>query len=178
MPTESETPRSLAPAPRVQDLQREVILPSADRGRLAAIVATCSLAGLAGGMALSMLAETQRAAHATRVPRPAAVHLDGPMTWLGVSVKDRDRHSCSGAWVREVTPGSPAARAGLQVDDVVIGFGGDLVCGSDHLVHVVRASSIGATPELVVERGAEQFVFHPSLAEMPDDIRDRVRRER
>jgi S1-C subfamily serine protease len=152
----------------VPTLQRETILPSSDRGRLAAIVATCSLAGLAGGMALSMLAETHRAVQAAH----AHATLDAtPITWLGVRITDRDPHGCAGAVIRTVTAESPAAHVGLAVNDVIVGFGGDRVCGMDTLIDVVRASRIGSTPEIRVRRGAEELVVRPSLAEMPDSLR-------
>jgi hypothetical protein len=157
---------------RIPTLQRETILPSSDRGRLAAIVATCSLAGLAGGMALSMLAETHRAVQSSHA---RASYADGePMTWLGVRVTDRDPHACTGAIVRTVTPDSPAALIRLEPSDVIIGFGGDRICGMDSLIDVVRASRIGATPELRVRRGAQELVLHPQLGAMPDSIRARL----
>jgi S1-C subfamily serine protease len=152
-------------------LQREVILPSSDRGRLAAIVATCSLAGLAGGMALSMLAETNRAA-STRAS--AAAHDTGPISWLGVRIVDANRNECSGTIVRSVTPDSPADDIGLQVKDVILTFGGDRICSQDSLIDAVRASAIGATPEIHIRRGTEELVLHPTLAEMPPAIRARL----
>jgi predicted metalloprotease with PDZ domain len=171
MSTEAET--ELVPEP-VRDttlaLKRETILPSSDRGRLAAIVATCSLAGLAGGMALSMLAETHRAVEATRVSEVARLSRE-PMTWLGVRSSDVSPHDCAGARVSEVTPGSPAARAGFQSGDVIVSFGGDRVCGTEGLIDVVSASQIGATPEMHVRRGTVDLVVHPALAPMPDAIK-------
>lgn len=155
----------------VPELKRETVLPSSDRGRLAAIVATCSLAGLAGGMALSMLAETHRAARASA--RAAYHHAyREPVTWLGVTIKDVSKR-CDGARVSTVTPHSPAAREGLRRNDVILTYGGDQVCDDDHLVEVVRASSIGATPQMTIRRGAETLVLHPTLAEMPDWVRAR-----
>src|SRR5687767_13778712 len=152
-------------------LQRETILPSSDRGRLAAIVATCSLAGLAGGMALSMLAETHRAVQGARA---SAQSYEDPITWLGVRVSDADGRECPGAVVRSVTPESPASRIGLSVKDVVVGFGGDRICSMDMLIESVRASNVGSTPELHIRRGTEDLVFHPTLATMPDAIRAKL----
>ena len=176
MSTELETGSDLDPAPKralVPALKRETILPSSDRGRLAAIVATCSLAGLAGGMALSMLAETHRAVEASRAAARAAMSHE-PRTWLGLGIKDMSPHNCDGAIVTEVTAGSPAAKAGFRSADVVMSFSGDRVCGMDHLVDVVRASLPGAVPEMRVRRGTEELVLHPTLGIMPDQIRDLV----
>lgn len=156
-------------------LRREAIVPSSDRGRLAAIVATCSLAGLAGGMALSMLAETHRAARAMRGYHAHASHE--PVTWLGVQIEDATRRGCGGAKVTSVTADSPAARIGLRTGDVIVGYGGDRVCDDDHLIDVVRASSVGASPELAVRRGATELVLHPTLGAMPPRIRAGVPRD-
>ncbi len=185
MPTEPETVSGTEAQQPVPQLQREAILPTADRGRLAAIVATCSMAGLAGGMALSMLAEAQRAAASTRSHRGPQlqlagdfVHADGEVTWLGLQITDADPRGreCRGARVRQVVSGSPAAREGFRRGDLVVSFGGDLVCDADHLIAVVRASAIGATPAVGVGRGAETVVLHPELDEMPDGIRAKIRR--
>jgi predicted metalloprotease with PDZ domain len=154
-------------------LRREAIVPSSDRGRLAAIVATCSLAGLAGGMALSMLAETQRAAREMRATR---AHLPaGPITWLGLRVVDAERGACTGALVESVTAGGPADRVGFHAGDVVVGFAGDRVCGHDHLIEMIRASSAGETAPVTVRRGAAEVVLAPRLAVMPPRIRNALR---
>src|SRR5688500_5152590 len=112
-----EVPATTAPVP----LRREAIVPSSDRGRLAAIVATCSLAGLAGGMALSMLAETQRAARESRGARYHAVHA-GPRTWLGMKVADVKQGACTGAEVTELTADGPADRVGFRTGDIILDF--------------------------------------------------------
>lgn len=154
-------------------LQRETILPTSDRGRLAAIIATCSMAGLAGGMALSMLAESQRVADEMRREQlKASLRLAdqeafrAPQTWLGLNIDDVGGR-CGGTRVTNVVLGSPADRAGFEVGDVIKSFGGDRVCDGDHLIAVVRASSIGATPEVSLQRGAESMVLHPQLGLMP-----------
>jgi S1-C subfamily serine protease len=152
-------------------LQRETILPSSDRGRLAAIVATCSLAGLAGGMALSMLAETHRAVEAARAE---AYDRDAPTAWLGIHMTPPHPEHCTGARVMSIDPRGPSEHIGLHRGDVIVGFGGDRICDNQQLIDAVQASSIGSTPEVVVKRGARDMVFHPRLATMPDDIRRSV----
>jgi len=159
----------------VPALQRETILPSSDRGRLAAIVATCSLAGLAGGMALSMLAETHRAAMAAREQEAyLRARGGGAITWLGVRISDAVPGHCSGVRVRTVEPRSPAALAGFVRGDLIVSFGGDRVCSDDHLVDVVRASSIGASPHIGILRGGEPMTLQPALANMPSAVRARL----
>lgn len=159
-------------------LQRETILPSSDRGRLAAIIATCSMAGLAGGMALSMLAESQRVADELRRDQLAAsMRLDeeqayraGPTTWLGVKLQDVGG-KCGGVRVTKVERGSPADRVGFHAGDIVETFGGDAICDGDTLVDVVRGSVIGATPSMTIKRGAQHLTLHPTLAVMPAEHR-------
>jgi len=163
-----EVPATTAPVP----LRREAIVPSSDRGRLAAIVATCSLAGLAGGMALSMLAETQRAARQMRGGARYHVRVpDGPAPWLGVSVEDVKKGECTGARVSKVVGDGPADRVGFHTGDVVVSYAGDPICGNDHLIEVVHASDVGATPEVVVVRDNVKMTFTPTLAQMPPKIR-------
>ena len=154
---------------RVPLLQRETIVPSSDRGRLAAVVATCSLAGLAGGMALSMVAETHRAAMADMTYRAPSYHAVGPITWLGVSTRPAEGR-CGGARIDAVYSRSPAALAGFRRGDIVTSFGGDRVCDDDHLVDAVRASAIGAVPEVEIRRGAQHLELRPSLGVMPPEV--------
>ncbi len=159
-------------------LKRETLVPSSDRGRLAAIIATCSMAGLAGGMALSMLAESQRVAdemrreqlkQSMRVAGDDAIR--SPVTWLGLRMETASEHRCVGARINEVISGSPADRVGFRVGDIVQTFAGDRVCDSDHLVAVVQYSSIGSTPAVTVRRGAETVTLHPQLGVMPSRFR-------
>jgi serine protease Do len=153
-------------------LRREAIVPSSDRGRLAAIVATCSLAGLAGGMALSMLAETQRAAREMRASGRYHADASGvPVTWLGLRVTDAKKGDCTGALVKEVTANGPADRVGFHAGDVVISYDGARVCSNDHLIEIVRASDIGASPEIEINRRGAAMTLEPTLAEMPPRIR-------
>jgi predicted metalloprotease with PDZ domain len=164
---EVPVPATTAPVP----LRREAIVPTSDRGRLAAIVATCSLAGLAGGMALSMLAETHRAA---RQSGHHARHV-GPKTWLGMKVQDEKVGACTGARVTEITANGPAERVGFRAGDVILGFDGQQVCSHDHLIEEIRASEVGATPDLALRRGSERMVLQPTLAEMPPRVLDGLR---
>jgi predicted metalloprotease with PDZ domain len=152
-------------------LRREAIVPSSDRGRLAAIVATCSLAGLAGGMALSMLAETQRAARERGGARYHVRVPEGPAPWVGLQVLDAKKGDCTGALVEEVTANGPADRVGFHAGDIVISYAGDRICGNDHLIEVIHASDIGATPEIEIVRGTRKMTLEPTLAEMPPRIR-------
>lgn len=60
-----------------------------------------------------------------------------------------------GALVTRVTPGTPAATAGLRPDDVVLEFDGQRIEDDDHLIHVVGFTPIGKEIEIAVFRGGQ-----------------------
>ena len=69
--------------------------------------------------------------------RSATVHV-GPTAFLGVSLAPTgSAQDVSGAWVRGVSPGSPAATAGLGPDDVITSFAGKRVTSSASLRNLV-----------------------------------------
>jgi hypothetical protein len=118
---------SAAPASSVPVLRREAILVHQERGRVATLVAVCSLLGVALGFALSTMAALLHGPY----PGPASISvrvvpsMEGPgtdwaPTWLGVNIVS-ETDSAGGAHVVRILPGSPAHRAGLEVDDVVLG---------------------------------------------------------
>lgn len=60
-----------------------------------------------------------------------------------------------GALVLEVTEGSPAEKAGLQVGDVITQFDGKTVMDMDSLVEKVNAAKIGSTVDIYVIRDGD-----------------------
>jgi putative serine protease PepD len=83
--------------------------------------------------------------------------------FLGVSLGDRTDGG-SGALVGEVSPGSPAADAGLKVGDVVVSIDDQPINGSEGLVGVVRDHSPGDKVTIVVVRNGEQVTLTATLA--------------
>ena len=63
-----------------------------------------------------------------------------------------------GALVLEVTKGSPAEKAGLEVGDVITQFDGQTVMDMDSLVERVNAAKIGSTVDMYVIRGGNTGV--------------------
>lgn len=61
-----------------------------------------------------------------------------------------------GAVVREVTAGSPAEQAGLQVGDVVTSFGGKKVTGAAELVRLVQAKEPGSKVQVEYYRNDDK----------------------
>jgi putative serine protease PepD len=73
----------------------------------------------------------------------------------------------AGAEIQGVTPGSPAAGAGLQAGDVITGVNGTVVTDPDDLSSVVSGLEPGNEVELEVTRDGEQRTFDVELGTRP-----------
>jgi len=76
---------------------------------------------------------------------------------------DRD----SGVLVAGIEAGSPAAGAGLQVGDIILGFGGVPTPSVDSLHKLLSADRIGVRESLSVLRGVERLALAVTPVEMP-----------
>jgi putative serine protease PepD len=81
---------------------------------------------------------------------------------LGVSVTEAEG---GGALVSTVTPGSAAAKAGLQQGDVITTVNGKAINASDDLVGVIQAGSVGDKVTIVFTRNGAQKTVTATLAE-------------
>jgi S1-C subfamily serine protease len=77
------------------------------------------------------------------------------------------RGQATGVEVVEVVPGSPADRAGLRVEDLVVELAGAKVTGVEDIQRLMVAELIGTTVDAVVLRGAAEL----SLRLVPDELR-------
>lgn len=149
-------------------LQREVLRPTSDRGRLAALATICSLAGVALGFALAgtMFASIPMGA---RVTYPAHVRCaaDTP-AWIGVGI--RSDGPTPGAWVRTVRPGSPAAVNKLAVGDVITRVDTTPIKDNETLVRTIRSRRAGTPVTLTVQRGQGSFERSLVLQPMPHSV--------
>ncbi|WP_417228829.1 S1C family serine protease [Thermophilibacter sp.] len=68
-----------------------------------------------------------------------------------------------GAYVVEVTEGSPAAEAGIEVGDVITSIDGESITSADGAILAVRSHDIGDTVEVVVMRGDQERTFEVTL---------------
>ena len=81
--------------------------------------------------------------------------------WLGISMRNVDPELAEqlnfdtprGAFVRGVSKGSPADKAGIQRSDVIVEFNGETIQNSNDLMHVVAATEVGKSVEVIVLRG-------------------------
>ncbi len=96
--------------------------------------------------------------------------------WIGVAMQPlttelaqslglRDTH---GAVVARVYPGSPAATAGLQQNDVIVAFDGTTVDDYHHLQRLSADAEVGKTVPVGVVRNRERRTLQLTIAEAPD----------
>ncbi|MFO0314440.1 MAG: PDZ domain-containing protein [Planctomycetota bacterium] len=87
---------------------------------------------------------------------PLLFAVPAPEGWLGIYLDpERDEPV-----VAEVIPDSPAAKAGLQLGDVIVRFGGDVAPSRERVRAALLAAQPGDRCEVLVRRGgAEQRVF-------------------
>ncbi|HET7745844.1 MAG TPA: PDZ domain-containing protein, partial [Vicinamibacteria bacterium] len=97
--------------------------------------------------------------------------------WLGVQIlplsEDLARtyrlKDANGAVIAEVTDGSPAEKAGLKVDDVVIGVDGRPVEDNGDLSGYIASKAPGATVQLKIVRGGQERTVPVTLGTFPEE---------
>ena len=114
---------------------------------------------------------------AQRVMDQLLEHGVVPRAWIGVKLDENfdtriaaklklDR--VMGARVNQVFDNSPASRAGLQLDDIVLNFDGVDVQDHDHLINLVSLSPIGKQIRMAVWRGQKKISLAIVLADRSD----------
>ena len=73
----------------------------------------------------------------------------------------------SGAFVNQVTPSSPAARAGLRADDIITEIDGQLMEGAGDVIDYVSTRDIGAKVQVAYVREGKKAGVPVVLAELP-----------
>jgi len=97
-------------------------------------------------------------------------------TYLGVRIVSIDQdtkmalnlENNKGALIVEVEKNSPAERAGLQPQDIIVSVNGAIVEDADHLVSMVRKEKIGNIVNLVIDRNGSKMDFSVQLAELEE----------
>jgi len=139
----------------------------------AAIVGTASLTGLTslGGLTSLAAQEAEEEEH-------AVVSFGDGGGYLGVYLEDVDDEAArrlglpeeEGALVEDVVDDSPAADAGLQKDDVIVGYNGETVESVAELSRLVRETPAGRTVTLDVIRNGQARQISAELGERPGRI--------
>ena len=87
-----------------------------------------------------------------------------PIAFLGVSTTDNTAGT-TGATVAEVTAGSPAERAGLEVGDVIVAVEGDRVSGAASLSRLVSEQAPGSKVTLTIVRDGDERELEATLGQ-------------
>jgi putative serine protease PepD len=111
------------------------------------------------------VAEVQRVVALLRAEAGGAVRAQG---YLGVSLSDR-QDGGAGAVVAEVQADSPADKAGLKVNDIVLEINGKAISGQGALIAVVRDSAPGDVIKIKVERGGAVKDLTATLVARPKE---------
>ena len=90
---------------------------------------------------------------------------------LGDTLATVDDETRAGAQIQTVEPGSPAADAALQPEDVIVAIDGDRVTGAESLVGFIRQYAAGAEVTLSIVRGGEPAEVPVTLAIREDRLR-------
>lgn len=98
------------------------------------------------------VAEVQRVAALLRADAGGAGGAIRAQGYLGISLTDR-KDGGAGAVVGEVQADSPADKAGLKVNDIVLQINGQSITGQGALIAIVRDSAPGDVIKIKVERG-------------------------
>ena len=111
--------------------------------------------------------------HARRVAEKIIVGGKVTYPWLGLSGTDLDPWTAkeygaaTGTLVRRVTPGSPAEKSGVAVQDVVTAVGGRPIGTMNELMMLVRRHEPGDRVDLTVVRSGVKHNVKVRLAEPP-----------
>ena len=95
--------------------------------------------------------------------------------WLGISIYPVDQYVIErfglsveeGAFLVEVVPDSPAGKAGLRIEDVIISFAGKDIKSADDLIIAIRAAQVGEEVAIVYWRGDSASTTNAILIERP-----------
>jgi len=109
------------------------------------------------------VAEVQRVAALLRADAGGTVREQG---YLGISLTDR-KDGGAGAVVSEVQAASPADKAGLKVNDLVLQINGQAITGQGALIAVVRDSAPGDVIKITVERDGISKTLTATLVARP-----------
>lgn len=145
-----------------------------NRGELIGINVAIATAGSSGGQAGSIGVGFSIPSNiAKRVAAELMKHGVASHALLGALVQDEvDRTNTaaftSGAVVKELTPGGPAKRGGMQVGDVVVSFNGVAITASSDLVAAVRLEPAGAPATIVVLRDGVELTLEVTLGDAAD----------
>jgi len=95
--------------------------------------------------------------------------------WLGVVLYTVDQYAVfryglavdKGTLITELAPGSPADKAGLEVEDVIVSFDGKEITTAQELIQAIHSCQIGQEVEITYWRGETKNTTYTILIERP-----------
>lgn len=92
--------------------------------------------------------------------------------YLGITPTDgvaqlSDGATRAGAKIQQVSQGTPAAAAGIQIGDVIVAVDGHQVDSADALVGLIRASTVGTKVSLTAIRTGKEITLDTTLTARP-----------
>jgi|tagenome__1003787_1003787.scaffolds.fasta_scaffold20935510_2 putative serine protease PepD len=106
----------------------------------------------------------------------SAEHPDAPVAFMGVGGADAsdpqfqfqfNPSTTQGAGIFDVVDGSPAADAGVQVGDVIVGFDGQTIANGDDLRDEIRSHDPGDEVPVEIVRGDQHLTVTVTLGTNP-----------
>lgn len=127
-------------------------------------VATGGMSSTANNIGFAIgVAEVKRVAAILRSEAGGATRAQG---YLGIGLRDR-RDGGSGAVIAEIEKGSPADKAGLRVDDIILEIDGQTITGQGALIGIIRDSAPGDKVTIAVERDGKRIELSATLVARP-----------
>lgn len=89
--------------------------------------------------------------------------------WMGISMEMSPEGRMS---VRKIWPGSPAEKAGFQIEDRIVSVNGMEVGekNGEKVFELIRGARIGDKVAFAVARGSNSFNLEAVLARMPEEV--------
>jgi S1-C subfamily serine protease len=100
----------------------------------------------------------------------AELKEDGEVERPYLGVRTGPTPNGTGVLVDSVTPGDPAAEAGLRGGDVILRVGGTVTNDPEDVAAAIADRSIGDRIEITLRRGGQERTVTVTLAERPDEV--------
>ncbi|UPU38206.1 trypsin-like peptidase domain-containing protein [Geomonas paludis] len=117
--------------------------------------------GEAFNVGLAFAVPVNRAKDLLAAATPAPGSGSGGGVYLGIGLKN----SAQDAVVDSVDEGSPAARAGMEPGDLIVGVDGRRVAGADAVLRLLRGKKPGETATLTIARGEKLMEIRVRLSQ-------------
>ncbi|HEY3374586.1 MAG TPA: trypsin-like peptidase domain-containing protein [Candidatus Aquicultor sp.] len=131
-----------------------------------------SSTGANDGIGFAIPIETAKSVAGQLIQNGKASHpyigiLGGDVNDLAQGEIENNPDIDEGVLIVQVTPGDPAAQAGLKKGDIIIAINGKKVTGMADLVAAMRASKVGGTVDVTFLRNGKKDNVSLTLAENP-----------